>query len=155
MKATKKEIETILIALADTPRIFADATAEIKDAQLHFRADKNAWSASDILAHIRSCADVWTHSIYAMLAEKEPVLPDINERKWTKVTRYAELPFSESLQAFTLHRSSLIRVLQDLPFENWERSAIIFERKHSVFTQARRMARHEMEHCEQVESLLQ
>ena len=155
MKATKADIEKILATLADTPGRIADATEEMSDAQLHFKVNKQAWSPSDVLAHLRSCADVWTHSIYAMLAENEPVLPDINERKWAKVARYAELPFFESLQVFTLQRSSLMKVLKELSFEDWERSAIIFERRHTVFTQARRMAKHETEHCGQIESLLQ
>ena len=83
------------------------------------------------------------HSIYAMLAENEPVFSDIDERKWARVTRYAELPFGKSFQAFSLQRENLLRVLKVLPFESWERSAIIFERKHTVFTQTRRLAKHE------------
>jgi uncharacterized damage-inducible protein DinB len=155
MKATKADIDKILVALADTPGRIAEAAEELSDAQLHLKANRGAWSASDVLAHLRSCNDLWTYSIYAMLAEKEPVLPDINERKWAKVTRYAELPFAESLQVFTLQRSSLLKVLRELSFEDWERSALIFERRHTVFTQARRMAKHEVEHCSQIESLLE
>ena len=89
-----------------------------------------------------------------MLAEEEPVLPDINERKWTKVTRYSELPFTDSLEAFTMQRKSLLLVLKDLPFESWEKSAKILGRRHTVFTQARRLAKHEVEHCEQIEIFL-
>jgi hypothetical protein len=89
-----------------------------------------------------------------MLAENEPEFSDINEWKWAKVTRYAEVPFAESFQAFSLQRANLLRVLKGLPFEAWERSAIIFGRKHTVFTQTRRMAKHEGEHCEQIETLL-
>ncbi len=61
---------------------------------------------------------------------------------------------SESLQVFSLQRENLLRVLKALPFVAWERSAIIFERKHTVFTQTRRMAKHEEEHVEQIASLL-
>jgi hypothetical protein len=92
--------------------------------------------------------------MYAMLAENEPVFSDINERKWAKVTRYAELPFAESFQVFSLQRENLLRVLTALPIESWERSAIIFGRRHTVFTQTRRMAKHEEKHCEQIKSLL-
>jgi hypothetical protein len=46
-------------------------------------------------------------------------------------------------------------VLQVLPFEAWERSALIFERRHTVFTQIRRLAKHELEHTAQIEDLLQ
>ena len=154
MKATTSEIEKHLKLLEEIPRRIKSVTHELDDAHLQFKTDKKSWSVNDILAHLRSCSDLWTHSIYAMLAEHEPVFSDIDERKWAKVTRYAELPFAESFQAFSFQRENLLRVLKSLPFESWEKSAIIFERKHTVFTQARRMTKHENEHCEQIESLL-
>ena len=154
MKATPSEIKKYLVFLSETPERIAQSVEKLEDAQLQQKADSKSWSVNEILAHLRSCADLWTHSIYAMLAENEPVFSDINERKWAKITRYTELPFSESFQAFTLQRENLLRVLRALPFEAWERSAIIFERRHTVFTQTRRMAKHEREHMEQIESLL-
>jgi len=154
MKATPAEIETFIQILSETPLQISQAAKGLDEVRLQFKADKKSWSANDIFAHLRSCADLWTHSIYAMLAETEPVFSDINERKWANVTQYAELPFAESFQAFLLQRENLLRILKALPFKSWERSAIIFERKHTVFTQTRRMAKHEQEHCEQIKSLL-
>src|SRR5512144_116480 len=154
MKATTSEINKYLQDLDEVPHRIQAVTQALGDARLRFKPDKNSWSVNDTLAHLRSCADLWTHSIYAMLAEREPEFSDINERKWAKVTRYAELPFEESFQVFSLQRKNLLHVLQTLAFESWERSAIIFGRKHTVFTQARRMAKHENEHVEQLESLL-
>src|SRR6266498_1437269 len=154
MKATPPEIEKYLKDLKETPRQLSILTKGVDTVRLQARPDKKSWSANDILAHLRSCADIWAHSIYAMLAENAPVPPDINERKWAKTTGYAVVPFPESFQAFSLQRENLLRVLKDLPFESWERSAIIFGRKHTVFTQARRLAKHESEHIEQIESLL-
>ncbi|SRR6266542_2768964 len=154
MKATSSEIVKYLGILSEIPQRIAQAVQGVEETRLQFKADGISWSVNDILAHIRSCSDLWTHSIYAMLAENEPVFSDINERKWAKVTRYAELPFDESFQAFSLQRENLLRILNALPFESWERSAVIFERKHSVFTQVRRMAKHELEHIKQIENLL-
>ncbi|HLO13214.1 MAG TPA: DinB family protein [Anaerolineales bacterium] len=154
MKATRTEIEKYLKSLEETPRSILNVTKGIDDKLLQVKSDRNSWAMNDILAHLRSCADVWTYSIYAMLAENELVLPDINERKWAKVTGYADVPFRTSLQAFTLQRENLLFVLKTLPFESWEKSAVIFERKHTIFTQVRRMAKHEKEHCEQMRSLL-
>ena len=154
MKATPAEIEKYVQILSETPLRISQAATGLDEAHLQFKADKNSWSANDILAHLRSCTDLWAHSMYAMLAENEPVFSDINERKWAKVTRYAELPFGESFQVFSLQRENLLRVLTALPFESWERSAIIFGRRHTIFTQTRRMAKHEDEHCEQIQSLL-
>jgi DinB family. len=154
MKATPADIEKFVQILSETPSRISQAVKGLDEARLQFKGDKKSWSANDILAHLRSCADLWTHSIYAMLAENEPIFSDINERKWAKVTRYAELPFDKSFHVFSLQRENLLWVLKVLPFEAWERSALIFERKHTVFTQIRRMAKHESEHCEQIESLL-
>ena len=154
MKATPSEIEKYLRILSETPQQIAQAAKGLEEARLQFKSDRKSWSANDILAHLRSCADLWTHSIYTMLAENNPVFSDINERKWAKVTRYDELLFAESFQAFSLQRMNLLRVLKALQFESWERSAIIFERKHTVFTQTRRMAKHEQEHVQQIEDLL-
>lgn len=154
MKATPSEIENYLGIISETPRKIARATGGLDNARLQFKADSKTWSVNDILAHLRSCADLWTHSIYAMLAATEPVFSDVDERKWAKVTRYAELPFHESFQAYSLQRENLVRVLHALPLESWERSAILFERKHTVFMQTRRLAKHEPEHVEQIENLL-
>lgn len=153
MKGTPSEIQKALTGLGETPRRLA-RTLSLPPVKLSFRPDKKSWSASDILAHLRACADLWTHSIYAALAESNPTVPDINERKWARVARYAELPFAESFEAFRLQRENLLRVLRDLPPESWERGATILGRRHTVFTQSRRMAKHEAEHVQQVEDLL-
>lgn len=154
MKATPVEIKKYLTILEETPRTIANLSKSVDVVSLQTKSDSKSWSANDVLAHLRSCADLWTHSIYAMLAEKQPALPDIDERKWAKATGYTEVPFAESFQVFSLQRQNLLRILRALPFEAWEKSALIFERKHTIFTQVRRMAKHEHEHCEQMEVLL-
>ena len=155
MKATLSEIEKYLKALEETPRSIARVINNIDSGHLHDKLEKKSWSVNDILAHLRSCADVWGSSIEAMLAENFPTLPDVHPRKWIKETNYLELPFPESFQAFIDQREKLLRTLKSLSFEDWLRAALIGGRKHTVFTQVRRMAKHEQEHCKQIESLLQ
>ncbi|NJC98801.1 MAG: hypothetical protein C3F07_11195 [Anaerolineales bacterium] len=154
MKATPAEIEKYLEMLEETPRQIEVATKRVDEARLQYHADRKSWSVNDILAHLRSCADLWTHSIYAMLAEDDPEIPDIDERKWTRAARYSELPFAESFQAYVVQRRNLLRVLNALPFGSWERSASILGRRHTVFSQVRRMAKHEAEHINQIAELL-
>ena len=154
MKATPSEVEKYLGVISETPQRIQLAVNGFEEDQLQTGMDAKTWSVNDILAHLRSCADLWTHSIYAMLAEQEPVFSDINERNWTKATRYTQLPFHKSFLAYSLQRENLVYVLRNLPFEAWERSAIIFERRHTVFTQTRRLAKHETEHLKQIEAVL-
>jgi len=155
MKTTPVEIQEYLGLLAKTPSRIKTIMKDADPARLHFRSDNKTWSANDILAHLRSCADVWGASIDRMLAEENPTVPYRHPRQWIKKTDYRELPFHESFQAFTTQRKKLLTVLKRLSFEDWSRAAIIKGREHTVFTQVRRMAMHENVHCEQIESLLQ
>lgn len=154
MKITSGEIEKYLKLLEETPRSIARAIKDIDAVRLEDKPDEKTWSVNNILAHLRSCADVWGDSIAAMLAENIPTLPDLHPRQWVKATNYLELPFHESFQAFIKRRERLLLTLKKLSLEDWSRAAMIAGRKHTVFTQARRMAKHEKEHCEQIESLL-
>jgi hypothetical protein len=154
MKITPAENEKYVKLLEETPYAIARAIKDIDAARLQVRPDQKTWSVNDILAHLRLCADVWGDSIEAMLTENTPTLPDLHPRKWIKETNYPELPFHESFQAFVKQRERLLITLKNLSFEDWSRAALIGGRKHTVFTQVRRMAKHEQEHCEQIESLL-
>jgi hypothetical protein len=138
--------------LEETPRLIVEAVRDIDGARLQDKSHTKNWSVNEILAHLRSCADVWGDSIAAMLTENIPTLPELHPRTWIKETNYPALPFHESFQAFVKQRERLLITLRDLSFEDWSRAAMIAGRKHTVFTQARRMAKHEKEHYEQIES---
>jgi hypothetical protein len=155
MKATPVEIEKYLNFLEESPRRIRTLSKGIDGARLQFRLDNKTWSANDILAHLRSCADVWGDSIDRMLMEDNPTVPYRHPRQWVKKTNYPELPFRASFQAFVKQRRRLLKILKSLSFEDWSRGATIKNREHTVFTQARRMALHEQVHCGQIESLLQ
>ena len=152
LQATPAENEKHLKQLADTPQRLAACTIHLTEEQLHAKPGPREWSVSEVLAHLRACDEVWTHSIYAMLTEDHPELPLLDERHWAKAVRYAEREFAASLQAFTLRRSELVSVLSARPIEDWSRTASIAGRSHSVFSQARRLALHEGEHCLQLEA---
>jgi len=154
MEPNPLEIRKFLDLLAETPRRLAVAPGAVDDSRPYFKPDPGTWSALEILAHLRSCADVWGASIESMLAGQEPVLPDIHPREWIKRTDYLTLQYSELLGAFSCQRGKLLEILNLLEFEDWSRGAQIGGRRHTVFTQARRMAKHETEHCMQVEKML-
>ena len=155
MKATLPEIEKYLYLLEETPQRLLKSTKSVDETRLQQRSAKEQWSVNDILAHLRACADVWGDSIDAMLAKEHPTVPYRHPRQWIKKTDYPELPFHESLKAFTAQRKQLLKALKLLSLEDWSRAATIKGQEHTVFTQVRRMAMHENVHCDQIESLLQ
>jgi DinB superfamily len=56
-------LEQILIQLPETPRRLAMFTEDVTPAYLQVRPAPGEWSASEVLAHLRACADVWGNNI--------------------------------------------------------------------------------------------
>jgi hypothetical protein len=116
------------------------------------------WSANDVLAHLRSCADVWGGCIARIIAEDRPTMRAIDPRTWIKETDYLDLEFRPSLQAFTRQRAELLAVLELLSPEVWSRSVTMtgagkpLERTVQSFAQ--RMARHERPHLKQIAGIV-
>ncbi len=153
MRITEQEIEEVLQLLAETPRRITVATANVTPEQLQVKTDAQSWSANEILAHLRACADVWVRTIERMLTEEQPTLRHLSPRTYLRKTDYVDLPFAESWAVFVAERVALLERLQPLTLEEWARSAVIQGRQHTVFSQARRLALHEAEHCAQIEGL--
>jgi len=151
-------IEQILTLLAEAPLRIAALTAGLAPAQLRTAPSPEAWSANDVLAHLRSCADVWGNCIATMIAEDGPTLRAVNPRTWIKQTDYPELEFRPSLRAFTTQRADLLAVLKPLPHEGWSRAATVTGAGkplvRTVHTYAQWMARHERPHVKQIERIV-
>ncbi len=155
MEPTQPDIDKFLDILTSTPRRLVTCTAGVGEHELHESPGLGQWSVAEVLAHLRACEELWSYSIYAMLSQENPTLALLDERKWARVTRYAEGSFQNNFQTFVLRRAELVAVLRGLPFDAWSRSADIGGRRHTIFGQVRRIALHELEHVEQIEALFQ
>jgi DinB superfamily len=146
--------EQLLTLLAAGPERIAALTAGAAPAQLRASPAAAEWSANEVLAHLRSCADVWGGCIMTILAEDGPTLRAINPRTWIKQTDYPELAFEPSLRAFTEQRAALLAVLEPLPREGWSRAATVTGAgavlTRTVQDYAQRLAIHERAHVKQV-----
>jgi hypothetical protein len=151
-------IEEILEMLAEGLVRLAGLTAELSPTQLSTRPGPDEWSANDILAHLRSCADVWGECMVRILAEERPVIRAINPRTWIDRTDYLELEFRPSLEAFTRQRTELLSVLKSLPPDAWLRSATVTGAgktlERTVLFYAEWLATHERSHVKAVGRLV-
>ena len=158
MDVTSADIEQILALLAETPQRLAVLTSGLEQAQLHTAPDHDTWSVNAILAHLRSCADVWGKSILAMIAENNPTLRYVSPRTWIRKTNYLEQSFHTSFQAFAQQRTDLLTSLNELADQDWARAATftgtVKGRSQTVFSYAQRIVEHERQHLDQVESVL-
>lgn len=152
-------IEQILAILTETPQRIAALSAGLSEGQLHARPEPGEWSANEVLAHLRACADVWGDCMALILAEDEPTIQAVHPRTWIKKTDYGQQAFASSLQAFTAQRADLLAVLESLAPQAWEREATVTgagkPRVWTVYGYARRLARHEEPHVEQIARIVQ
>ena len=158
MSRSSLTLEQILTALAETPPRIAELTVGLTTAQLHAAPNRGEWSANDVLAHLRSCADMWGNCIVAMIAQDTPTLRAVNPRTWIKQTDYLEQEFRPSLRAFTRQRTDLLAVLKPLAPKGWSRAATVTGAGaplvRTVHTYAQWLARHERPHVKQIERIV-
>jgi hypothetical protein len=144
--------------LAATPARLADLTAGLAPAQLLTPPEPGAWSARDVLAHLRACADMWGTYIVEILRENRPTIKAFNPTNWIKQTDYREQAFHPSLQAFTAQRAELLVVLQTFQPEAWSRTAMVTgagkPRERTVHSYAQWLANHERSHIKQIERIV-
>ena len=147
--------ERILTILAEAPPRIAEVTAGLSPAQLRTAPNPDGWSANDVLAHVRSCADVWGSCIARMIAEDRPTLRAFNPRTWINRTNYPELEFHPSFRSFAKQRAGLVAILEPLPPKDWSRSATVTGAgsvlERTVLIYAQWLARHERTHLKQFE----
>ena len=147
-------IDQVLTQLQDQPEAIAALTAGLPRARLHSPPSRGEWSVNDVLAHLRSCADMWGKYIALIIAEDHPTYRAMNPTTWIKSTNYPELEFAPSLRAFTKQRAELLALLRPLPEAAWSRSATVTgagrPRERTALEYARWLANHEQSHVKHV-----
>jgi hypothetical protein len=155
---TPRTNEQILTMLAGAPGRLAGLSEGLTPAQLLTPPEPGEWSARDVLAHLRACADMWGKYIGVILSEDRPTFKAVNPTTWIKKTNYRELAFQPSRQAFSAQRAELLAVLKPLAPEAWYRTATVTgagkPRERSVYTYAQWLANHELTHLKQIERIV-
>jgi hypothetical protein len=151
-------IEEILTLLAAAPLRLSSLSAALSPAQLQTAPNDGEWSANEVLAHLRSCADVWGGYIARILAEDGPTIRAVSPRGWIRKTDYLEQAFHSSLRAFTNQRTDLLVTLEPLTPERWSRAATVKHagkiHQRTVLFYAQSLAGHEARHLEQFERIV-
>ena len=152
---TPLTIDQVLIQLAEQPKEIAALTADLPRARLHRSPTRGEWSLNDVLAHLRSCADMWGKYMATIIADDRPTIRAMNPRTWIKHTNYPALEFAPSFRAYTKQRAELLALLRPLPKASWSRSAIVTgagkPRERTVLEYAQWLANHERSHVKQIE----
>ena len=148
-------VAELLQMLAAAPREIAVAVDSPSPAVLRRRPGPDDWSANEVLAHVRSCADVWGDCLVRIASSGEPLtIRAINPRTWMRDTDYLDLEFGVSFDAYTKQRRALVSRAKRLSPEEWSREATITGAGkplvRSAHTYAEWIARHEQPHIKQI-----
>jgi hypothetical protein len=157
MSDTPLPVERILAHLEAAPARLAAITRGVPAAQLAASPAPGQWSARDVLAHLRACADMWGQAIDLILSADKPTFKAVNPGTWIKQTNYRDLAFRLSLRAYTAQRAALLAVLKPLRPAAWARTATVTGAGkpivRSVYSYAQWLATHERSHIKQIERL--
>ena len=152
--AKESEIQAVLAVLSETPKQIARIARGRSDRQLQRKPEADAWSAQEIVAHLRACAEIWGRSIGRMLAEDHPTIRYVSPRGWIKKTDYLQQSFGDNLRAFSDQRAVLVGTLGRLGVSDWARGATFtattLGREATVLSYAIRIADHEVRHLDQL-----
>jgi len=147
-------IEQVLDLLTKNPLRIAEFTADLTPTQLHTAPNPGEWSPNDILAHLRSCADMWGSAMETIIAQDKPTIKAINPTTWIDNTDYPQQKFQKSFRAFAKQRTDLLAILEVLPKKSWSRSATVTGAgkplERTVFFYAHWLATHERTHVKQI-----
>ena len=151
-------IEQLLPLLAATPPRLAALTGGRTSGQLWTSPNQGEWSANDVLAHLRACADMWGNCIATIIAQDTPTIRAVNPTTWINQTDYRTQEFQPSLHAFATQRADLLALLEPLSPEGWSRTATVTGAgkvlERTVLSYAERLARHERPHIKQIERIV-
>jgi hypothetical protein len=150
--------DEIVVLLRESPKQIAAITSVLTPEQVHESPAPGEWSANEVLAHVRCCADVWGGCITSIVGEDHPTIRAVNPTTYIHDTDYVDRPFGTSLREFARQRTKLLAVLETLPPEGWAREATITGAGapliRSVSTYAQWLANHERTHWKQFRKIV-
>jgi hypothetical protein len=152
-------VAEIMAILPETPRRISAVTDGLTPTALRSAPERDAWSINDVLAHLRACHDVLGGSILRIVAEDAPTWRRLSPRTWIRKTDYPEWEFAPAFTAFKEQRTELLKVLEPLPPEGWDRLARVTERDGKIEARTTLyygdwLAEHERQHWTQLEEIV-
>ena len=145
-------VDQVMAQLEVTAPRIAELTMSLEPAKLHLPSDGD-WSAVDVLAHLRACADVWGGCMISIMRGAS-ALRAVNPLTWIEKTDYRAQDFARSLRSFATQRMELLDGLRPARPVDWRRTVTVTGagaplRRDALFY-GRWMAGHERAHLKQI-----
>ncbi|MBI2527535.1 MAG: DinB family protein [Candidatus Rokubacteria bacterium] len=133
----------------------AAAIAGPSESGLDRRPTATAWSAKDVVCHLRDVEEFYLGRIQLILANQEPTLVLLDPDRWAEDRQYSRNDALEALRAFRARRDETLKFLGALTVEQWERGATHPIRgRITIRNIVHSMARHDDVHLDQLRRAL-
>jgi FMN phosphatase YigB (HAD superfamily) len=118
----------LLAMLRSTPAVM-DTFTRRAGPDWSVRPSPDEWSLTEILCHLRDVdAEVNLRRVQKVLDENNPFIPGEMTDPWAEQRRYDQQDCYSALQGFKGARMELVRLLESLEPQDWQRTA-----RHAIF----------------------
>jgi hypothetical protein len=144
-----------LECMRGTPGDLAAAIDGQPAAVLARRPAEKAWSAKEIVCHLRDVEEFYLDRIKILLINDEPPLILLEPDRWAEDRQYLRHDVGEALRAFRLRREDTLEFLVSLRADEWSRGGMHpLLGRITVGKIVRSMPRHDQAHLDQLRRAL-
>lgn len=116
--------QAALAILASTPAALSNLVNFSDPTVLHKQLNEEEWCPTEVLCHMRDVeSEVNIPRIIQVIKEHNPFIPGKDTDPWAKEREYFQQDGKQALTEFTISRKSLLDLLSNLTFDDWDRIA--------------------------------
>lgn len=147
---------TILVsALGTAPGVIIPLIREVPPQILKRRPAPAKWSAYEHAIHLSQSDASFRARLDLILSTPEPFIEVIENSAEDEAGAMLEIDLDESLDRYVRERAALVKRLEKLSPDEWQKTAVHEAFDHySVFIMFRHLLNHEMFHAYRIEELL-
>jgi len=147
--------QNLIAALEGAPDITVSLVREVLPRNLKRRPSPNKWSAHEHACHISTADAVYLSRLELMLTDPAPYIRSMVPSPEEEAGSLLNIDLNEALDRYTRDRVRLVKRLNELSLDDWQRTAEHEEYSHySVFIMFRQLLLHEMLHAYRIEELM-
>jgi len=140
-----------LARLGRTPRALRQLIEQDARPLAVRRPAPTAWSAAEVVCHLRDIEEAYFDRIRFILLNDRPVLIQLDPDRWVEDRQYQRCDIADAVAAFRARREDTLAFLGSLAPGQWERAADHPARgRLTVRKVVHSLASHDVEHLDQI-----
>ena len=146
---------TLIITLENAPGVIIPLIREVPPQILKRRPSPAKWSAYEHACHLSQSDASFLARLDLILSTSEPFIEVIENSLEDEEGALLDVNLDESLDRYVRERAALVKRLNKLSPDEWQKTAVHEAFDHySVFIMFRHLLNHEMLHAYRIEELL-